>query len=180
MKTIDLLNINPGKNIPKEFNAVVEIPKKCTLKFELDKELRTIVLDRALRSAVYYPGEYGFIPQTLAEDGDPLDVIIRTDYDPTFPGCVIRCRPVGVLRMIDGGAADHKLLAIPSNDHRQNHVQDIINVSSIFMDEVNHFFNTYKELENKEVCTGGWQGREEAEKIIMESLARYRKENNGN
>lgn len=177
MKTIDLLDINPGSKIPHEFNAVVEIPKKCTLKYELDKELRTIVLDRALRSAVYYPGEYGFIPQTLAEDGDPLDVIIRTDHEPTFPGCVIKCRPVGVLRMIDAGAADHKILAVPINDHRQKHVHDIFNVSNIFMEEVNHFFNTYKELENKEVCTEGWKGREEAQRIIVESLNRYKETN---
>lgn len=170
---MDYLNLNIGSNIPEEFNVVVEIPKDSTHKYELDKELGVFVLDRPLHTSVHYPGDYGFIPQTLAEDGDPLDVLVKIDK-PTFSGCVIRCRPIGILPMVDDGEADNKILAVPINDPRTTDTRDIADLSEHFMKEIDHFFRVYKELENKTTETDQWLDRIEAYKIIADCHERWR------
>lgn len=169
---MDYLCISPGNNLPKEINVVIEIPKDSTHKYELDKDLGTFVLDRPLHSSVHYPGDYGFIPMTLAEDGDPLDVLVKIDR-PTFPGCIIRCRPVGVLPMLDGVDIDNKILAVPIKDPRTSHIHDITDVSEHFMREMDHFFRVYKELENKKTVTDTWQNATSAEDIIMACRNRW-------
>ena len=169
---IDFMNMNPGK-LPSIIHAVIEIPKDGTHKYELDKELGAFVLDRPLYTSVHYPGDYGFIPQTLAEDGDPLDILVKIDK-PTFPGCVIKVRAVGALKMIDKGKNDHKIIAVPISDPRCGHVYDVKNISKHFAAEVDHFFTVYKELEGKETCTDGWMNKDEAERLIMEAHERWK------
>jgi len=166
------MRLSPGENFPREFNVIVEIPKDSTHKYELDKDLGAFVLDRPLHTSVHYPGDYGFIPQTLAQDGDPLDVLIKIDK-PTFPGCVIKCRAIGALPMLDEGDPDHKILAVPTMDPRTETTQDIEDISDHFETEVDHFFRVYKELEGKEISTEGWLSKKEAEKIIQDCYDRF-------
>ena len=166
------MNLTPGP-IPHEVNAVVEIPKDSTHKYEFDEDLKMFILDRPLYTSVHYPGDYGFVPQTLAEDDDPLDILIKIDK-PTFPGCVIKARPVGALKMIDKGKNDHKVIAVPVSDPRCGHIHDVSDISKHFAAEVNHFFTVYKELEGKESVTDGWLNCEEAERLILEAHERWK------
>lgn len=161
-----------GRDLPHVLNAVIEIPKGSSNKYEYDKELNVFRLDRTLYSPVHYPGAYGFIPRTLSEDGDPLDVVVIVEHD-TFPGCLIEVRPVGVLVMRDDAGLDHKILAVPISDPRLREVHGLQHLAKHYLSEIDYFFNIYKELEGKQSDTYGWEDRLTAHQVIMESVARY-------
>lgn len=165
-------DLSPGHNPPEVVTAVVEIPSGSRNKYELDKESGLIRLDRVLYSAVHYPGDYGFIPRTLAEDNDPCDVLVLLN-EPTFPGCQIDVRPIGVLKMLDRGDPDDKVLAVPSNDPFYGEYFDIADIPQHYLKEVEHFFRIYKDLEGKRVQTVGWGKSDVAMQVITDSVARY-------
>jgi inorganic pyrophosphatase len=149
----------------------VEIPAGARNKYEFDPELGAIVLDRRLFASMAYPTDYGFIEGTLGEDDDPLDALVLVG-EPTFPGCRIRARAVGVIHMIDEGRPDEKIICVPTGDPLFAHVRDIEDVSRELRREVEHFFQRYKELEGKETETRGFGRREEAVAIIDQARAR--------
>ena len=165
-------DLPPGKHPPDEVTAVVEIPTGSRNKYELDKPSGLFRLDRVLYSAVHYPGEYGFIPRTLAEDGDPCDVLVIVN-EPTFPGCQIDVRPLGVLAMTDRGEPDDKILAVPVNDPFYGEWFDIADIPQHYLKEVEHFFHIYKDLEGKRVQILGWEKSEVAMALIRESIELY-------
>jgi inorganic pyrophosphatase len=165
-------DIPPGPQPPEQVTAVIEIPSGSRNKYELDKITGLLKLDRVLYSAVQYPGDYGFIPGTLAEDGDPLDVLVLIN-EPTFPGCLITVRPVGVLHMTDRGDPDEKILAVPSEDPYHQEYFDIADLPQHYLREVQHFFSVYKDLEGKRVEIGGWDKSVAAMRTIQECIARY-------
>ena len=171
---MDIKNIGPGKDVPATVNVVVEIPKGSQNKYEIDKEHGILKLDRVLFSAMSYPGDYGIIPQTLAEDGDPLDAIVLVT-NPTYPMTLIEARPIGALKMVDNGEGDDKILCVPVDDPRFAEVKDIHDVRQATLNEVSNFFETYKILEKKKVTISGWKNAAAAKKIINESVARYKK-----
>jgi inorganic pyrophosphatase len=161
-----------GERAPEEIHVVVEIPTGSRNKYEYDKSLDIFRLDRALHSAIFYPGDYGFVPRTLALDGDPLDVLILTS-EPTFSGCLVTARPIGMLGMMDGGEPDDKILAVPVGEPD---FADIHNYTQIFthqLKKISHFFETYKELEGKQTSTHGWKDAKEARRVIVESMQRF-------
>ena len=165
-------DVTPGDKLPHEFDCVVEIPFGSSVKYELDKSSGLIRLDRILYSAVYYPANYGFIPQTLAEDDDPLDALVLLE-EPTFPGCHIRARPIGVFLMRDEKGEDAKVLCVPATDPRTTGVLDLSDVVEHELDEIAHFFAIYKALEpGKDTVVDGWSDREAAEAIIEASRQR--------
>ena len=166
-------DLSPGDNAPELVTTVVEIPRGSRNKYELDKESGLLRLDRVLFSAVHYPGDYGFVPRTLHEDGDPLDVLVQVD-EPTFAGCLIDVRPIGVLRMLDRGEPDDKILAVPASDPRQAEYFDIADIPGHFLKEVEHFFHIYKDLEGKRVQVLGWEKSDVAMRGIVDSIERYR------
>jgi inorganic pyrophosphatase len=151
--------------------VVVEIPQGSRNKYEYDHERQAIFLDRVLYSSVHYPTDYGFIPGTLSPDGDPLDVLIFV-YEPTFPGCHVAVRPIGFLDMRDEKGHDTKILAVPVRDPRFDEVQELSNLPSHWMREIENFFSTYKNLEDKETEIVGWGGVAEAWQIIAECQQR--------
>ncbi|PID51947.1 MAG: inorganic pyrophosphatase [Candidatus Moraniibacteriota bacterium] len=164
--------ISLGDNVPKEFNTIIEIPKGSKNKYEVDKATGMIKLDRAMKTAQDYPFDYGFAPQTLWEDNDPLDVVVLTTY-PLSPGILVNVRPVGVMRMIDGGEGDDKIIAVPVDDPRWEDVKDLEDVNKHTQKEIQHFFETYKQIENKEVEISGWEGCEAAMKAVEKSVDIY-------
>lgn len=166
------LRIPPGPEIPKSINVIVEIPKGRRCKFEVDKTTGLFKLDRYLYSSAMYPGDYGFIPQTLAEDGDPLDALVMVN-EPTFTGCLIEARPLGLFKMTDNGLNDYKVLAVPSKDPIFSEYDDLWRVPPHFLREVEHFFNTYKQLEGTAVEPMGWDTADRARKEIVECIDRY-------
>lgn len=157
-------DISPGEKSPDVVTAFIEVPKGSQVKYELDKETGFIKLDRVLYSAVHYPGDYGFIPQTLSEDGDPTDILIISNF-PVVPRTIMRARPIGVLEMIDGDERDEKIIAVPEDDPRFDKRKDISDFSEHIILEIKHFFETYKELQGKKVeirsIKGYWDAREE-------------------
>ena len=155
-------------------DALVEIPKGSRNKFELDPSSGRLRLDRVLYSPLHYPADYGFIPGTLAEDGDHLDVLIVT-YDPTFPGCLVPVRPVGVLDMRDEKGRDEKILAVPDGDPRFREIADLPHLAPHFLAEIRHFFEVYKTLEEKSTEIIGWSGAAVAEQTVREAQGRYQK-----
>ena len=156
-----------------ELEAVVEIPKGSRNKYEMDYETGTIWLDRELFTATRYPADYGFVPETLAEDGDPLDILVMVD-EPTFPGCHIRVRPLGVFWMRDEAGPDAKILSVPTDDPRWIGVHDVEGVAPYVLREIENFFEIYKTLEpGKKTETAGWQGRAEAEQAVEEARKRF-------
>lgn len=157
---------------PGVVNAVVEIPKGRRSKFEIDKKSGLFKLDRYLYSSSHYPGDYGFIPQTLAEDGDALDILVMVN-EPTFTGCLIEARVVGLFQMQDKGVHDYKVLAVPDRDPLFDDYRDLGDVPPHFLREVEHFFSTYKQLEGVTVEPGGWSGTEAALAEIRASVARF-------
>jgi len=171
----DYLNLDIGDH-PELVNVVVEIPKYSNNKYEFDKKEKVFRLDRVLFSPLHYPGDYGFIPQTLAEDGDPLDALVAVDH-PTFPSCVIECRPVGVLYMNDGGENDHKLIMVPVGSPRSKDIKTVDDFRAHYLKEVDYFFNVYKDLEGKKTKTFGWDDGTAAKKLIEDSVERYKIEN---
>lgn len=139
----------------EEMNVVVEIPKGSKNKYEIDKETGLIALDRVMHTSQDTPFDYGFVPQTLWEDGDPLDVVLLTTY-PLFPGILVKVRPVGMMDMVDDGESDVKIIAVPVKDPRWAEVQDLSDVNKHTLKEMEHYFTTYKKLQNKEVIIKGF------------------------
>ena len=152
--------------------ALIEIPAGSQNKYEYDKEKGRFVLDRVLYSPMHYPTEYGYLEGTLAEDGDPLDILVLTTF-PTFPGCVIETRVIGALIMSDDKGQDEKLLGVPVNDPRWNHVNSLEDVSPHILKEIAHFFQVYKDLENKKTVIEGWKDAEFAKRLYEECMRRF-------
>ena len=165
-------DISPKRITPEDFVAVVEISKGSKKKYELDKETGFIILDRILYTSTHYPANYGFIPRTFGDDGDPLDVLILCSED-LEPLALVRAYPIGMISMIDNGRNDEKIIAIPAGDPTYNHYTDISQLPSHVFDEMKHFFTVYKNLENKETAVNEISGREEAVRIIKEAIDRY-------
>ena len=167
-------DINSERIKAENFVAVIEITKGSKKKYELDKETGFLILDRILYTSTHYPANYGFIPRTLADDGDPLDVLVLTTED-IDPLVLVRCYPIGVITMMDGGKKDEKIIAIPFDDPTYNAYNDIADLPSHIFAEMRHFFSTYKQLEGKTTAVDEVQGREEATKIISECIENYNK-----
>jgi inorganic pyrophosphatase len=166
------LELPVGAKSPDLVNAVIEIPLDGISKYEYDKELHVFRLDRNLYSPVHYPGDYGFIPSTLGDDGDPLDVLVLVDT-PSFPGCVQEVRPIGVLEMIDQGEGDEKILCVGEGNPRYNDVKNYTDVYPHILREIKHFFSIYKDLEEKIVEVNGWRDAEFAKAKIVEAAQRF-------
>ena len=165
-----------GKNPPDEINVIIEIPKDAEpVKYEVDKASGAIFVDRILSTPMRYPCNYGYVPHTLCGDGDPADVLVVLPL-PLIPGSVIRCRPVGVLRMTDEAGGDEKLLAVPIDKvfAGYSHISDIEQVSQHWLDRIGHFFEHYKDLEKgKWVKLDGWGKAAEAKQILLDAIDRY-------
>ncbi len=149
-------------------SIMVEIPKGSRNKYEYDPKSGHMKFDRMLFSSVHYPCDYGFITDTKAKDGDPLDALILVE-EPTFPGCMIEAKPIGVFMMSDEKGPDEKILCVPVSDPMWNHIKDIKQVPPHLLREIKHFFTIYKDLEGKKTVTGGWEGRPSALRVISES-----------
>jgi len=171
-------DVSPGPHPPEEITAVIEIPFGSRNKYELDKKTGLMKLDRVLYSAVHYPGDYGLIPRTLHEDGDPLDVLVLVK-EQTFSGCLIDVRPLGVLRMNDRGEPDDKILAVALKDPYYEEFFDIADIPQHLLKEVEYFFSTYKDLEGKRAIMKGWHDYKAAQQVIQESHARYNEVSKG-
>lgn len=167
------LELPIGADAPQLVTAVVEIPQDSVNKYEYDKSLHVFRLDRNLFSPVHYPGDYGFIPRTLAKDGDPLDILILGDT-PSFPGCVMIARPVGLFRMLDQGVEDEKVLAFASANPTFSQIENYTSVYPQILREVEHFFAIYKDLEGKRTQVVGWEDVNAARETILTCHARYK------
>jgi inorganic pyrophosphatase len=170
----DFMMIPPGTGEPDVANMIVEIPKGRRTKFEVDKATGLIKMDRYLFSSTMYPGDYGFVPQTLAEDGDPSDILVMVN-EPTFSGCLIEARVVGIFKMKDKGQNDFKLLAVPNKDPLFADIKVLKDVPAHFLREVEHFFSTYKQLEGVTIEPLGWASAEEGRTEVRASIDRFRK-----
>lgn len=164
---MSLLNATIGPLAPEVFNAVVEIPRGSTNKYEVDQQTGLIHLDRVLYSPLFYPFDYGYIPQTLYLDGDPLDVLVLITH-PTFPGCVVEASAIGVLKMSDDKGPDEKILAVAKKDPRYGYRESLDQLNEHTLKELQHFFEVYKQLEDKEVEIQGWEGRDLAVELIRQ------------
>ncbi|MEI9932978.1 MAG: inorganic diphosphatase [Rhizomicrobium sp.] len=175
---MDLSQIPAGRNPPKDVNVLIEIPAGgLPVKYEMDKASGALFVDRFLHTAMFYPGNYGFIPHTLSEDGDPIDVLVISSV-PVIPGAVVRCRPVGVLVMQDQAGPDEKIVAVPTDDLHPFHtnVRSYRDLPDILLKQIEHFFQHYKDLEpTKWTKLGDWGGAEEAERLILDAIARASK-----
>jgi inorganic pyrophosphatase len=156
-------------------NVIIEIPMLSRVKYELDKDTGLIKYDRVLYSPMHYPANYGFVPQTLWDDGDPLDVLVL-GAEPLVPGCLVEARPIGVLDMIDGGEGDAKVLAVPTADPRWKNTKDISDLEPHVLEEIKHFFTVYKDLQKKKVEIGEWRNADSAKKDVEKSILQYQKE----
>lgn len=169
--------IKCGKNAPDDINVVIEIPAFSEpVKYEFDKDSSMLVVDRFMGTCMQYPCNYGFVPNTLSEDGDPVDVLVPTPF-PLKHGCIINCRPVGVLKMTDESGVDAKIIAVPTDKLTQaySHVKSIQDLPPSLLAQIKHFFEHYKELDsNKWVKVDGWEGVEEAKKDIVNSINAYK------
>src|ERR1700680_4082156 len=165
------LELPIGSHSPEVINAVIEIPYEGSNKYEYDKELQVFRLDRNLYSPVHYPGDYGFIPSTLADDGDPLDVLVLVDA-PSFSGCVMEVRPIGMLEMLDQGLGDEKVLCVGKNNPRYKDVWNFSEIYPHMLREITHFFSIYKDLEGKRVEVKGWRDASVALTKVVEARAR--------
>jgi inorganic pyrophosphatase len=169
---MDLSRI-PAQPKPGLLNVLIEIPAGSKNKYEFDKDLNAMALDRVLYASVMYPYDYGFIPNTLGDDGDPLDGMVMMDQ-PTFPGCVIAARPIGMLKMIDGGDRDEKILCVPDKDPRYVNVKSIKDVPQHRLDEIAEFFLTYKNLEKKKVEILGWKDVDAVLPLVEQGIKAYK------
>ena len=165
-------DISPKRITPEDFICVIEISKGSKKKYELDKETGCLRLDRILYTSTHYPANYGFIPRTYADDGDPLDVLLLCS-EVIQPLSLVRCYPIGVITMKDSGKFDEKIISIPFNDPNYNQYKDISELPSHIFDEMKHFFRVYKELERKETITGETSDRKAAVKVIGAALNNY-------
>ena len=170
-------SIPAGKDLPNDIYVAIEIPANASpIKYEIDKDMDALVVDRFMATPMFYPANYGYINNTLADDGDPLDVLVITPY-PVAPGSVIRSRPGGVLKMSDEAGGDEKLLAVPHEKLTQmyNDIQDIDDVPQLLKDQIVHFFENYKDLEKgKWVKVEGWENADAAREAISKSAAAYK------
>ncbi|MDH4200628.1 MAG: inorganic diphosphatase [Spirochaetia bacterium] len=175
------MNFNPwhavsiGSRQPEIVQAIIEIPKGSRAKYELDKDTGMLRLDRVLYSSVFYPANYGFIPQTLGEDHDPLDILVLSQID-VQPLCIVNAKVIGVMRMIDNNEGDDKIISVCADDVSVNHINNIDQLPAYFHSEMKHFFEEYKRLENKKVLVEDFQNAETAKKIIEKSIIDYQKE----
>jgi len=165
-------DINPKRITPEDFVAVIEISKGSRNKYELDKETGLIMLDRVLYTSTHYPANYGFIPRSYGDDGDPLDVLVLC-AEPLAPLTLVRCYPIGYISMLDGGKNDEKIIAIPFTDPNYNIYNDISELPTHIFTEMAHFFSVYKALEGKEAVAGDVNGREKAIGVIKHALENY-------
>ncbi len=165
-------NVSPKRITPKDFLAVIEITKGSKKKYELDKETGFLILDRILYTSTHYPANYGFIPRTLGDDHDPLDVLVLCS-EPLEPLTTVRVFPIGMISMVDNGRNDEKIIAVPFNDPTYNHYTNIDQLPSHVFDEMRHFFQVYKNLENKTTVVNEVSGPDDAVKTIGEAIDRY-------
>jgi inorganic pyrophosphatase len=172
MSMTNYLELPIGDKSPEAVNAVIEIPGEGINKYEYDKQLNVFRLDRNLYSPVHYPGDYGFIPSTLSDDGDPLDVLVLVDA-PSFPGCVMTVRPIGLLEMLDQGVLDEKILAVGKNNPRYNDVWNYSEIYPHMLKEITHFFSIYKDLEGKRVEVNGWHDAAYARDRILAAAKNF-------
>lgn len=154
------------------FDVLIEIPKGSRNKYEYDFELKKIRYDRMIFSSMMYPADYGFVPETLALDGDPLDVLVLVT-EPTFPGCVMEVKPIGVFHMADEKGPDEKVICVPISDPISNRVSDLKELNPHLIKEIEHFFKVYKDLEKKKVAVGGWGNVAEAKEIVAKCINRF-------
>jgi inorganic pyrophosphatase len=166
---MSLLDVPIGAGAPRIFNTIIEIPRGSTNKYEVDSKTGMIRLDRVLYSPLYYPFDYGYIPQTRARDGDTLDVLVMISH-PTFPGCIVEAKPLGVLIMKDDKGPDEKVICTATKDPRYEGLNSLDDLEAHLLREVTHFFEIYKELEEKTVEVIGWKGLDDA----MDLVQRYR------
>ncbi len=166
-------DISPDRIHVDDFIGVIEISKGCRQKYELDKETGMLILDRILHTSTHYPANYGFIPRTYGDDGDPLDVLVLCSENIT-PMTLVRCYPIGMITMIDGGKNDEKIIAIPFNDPNYNCYTDISQLPAHIFNEMRHFFSVYKELEGKQTAVNEISGRKIAEDVIKSCMDRYK------
>lgn len=165
-------DVHYGKDAPNFVNSIIEIPKGSNGKYELDKESGLLRLDRVLFSAVYYPANYGFIPRTYSDDGDPLDILVFCSID-VDPLCLIESKVIGMLTMVDGDERDDKIVSVAKNDISMNHIDDISHLPAHAMNQLKRFFEDYKKLEHKNVIVEKIAGKDEAYAIINESIKSY-------
>jgi inorganic pyrophosphatase len=169
---VKLYDIDPGPDSPEIVRTIIEIPKNSSNKYEYDGTLGVFRLDRALYSPMHYPGDYGFIPGTLAEDGDPLDILVLVN-EPSFTGCMMETRPVGILHMVDQTENDEKILAVPNRNPRFESIHTIDQVFPHTRKEIEYFFSIYKELQGVKTEIKGWGDPREARKTIQEARQNY-------
>ena len=167
-------DIAPEEITPDNFTAVIEIPKDSSCKYELDKKTGLLRLDRVLYTATHYPANYGFIPRTFADDGDPLDVLVLCS-EQIFPMTLVQVYPIGAMRMIDGGKLDDKIIAVPFSDPTYKGIRSINELPPHIFDEIMHFFTVYKQLENKQTAVKELYDYKEAIEIIKDSIVSYEK-----
>lgn len=167
-------DISPGKEAPKKFNVYIEVPSGSRNKYELDKESGLIKLDRVLYSPMHYPGDYGFIPQTYWEDGDPVDVLVLSHH-PVISGCLMEVRPIGVLEMVDSGEKDDKVICVPIEDPKFTQVKSMKDIPSHQKKEIIHFFEVYKHLQNKKVVVKGILDKKDAIDVVSKGISMYKK-----
>lgn len=165
--------VPPGDHAPRTVNAVIEIPQGSRAKYEIDKESGLLRLDRIIYSSFYYPCNYGFIPQTYGGDKDPLDILVLTSQ-PVVPLCLMEAKVVGVMQMVDSGDADDKIIAVAANDPSVKHFNNIEELPKHFFDELRHFFEEYKKLENKTVVVEEFGDKHAALQIINDAIAYYK------
>lgn len=174
---MDIQKIPPGNNAPEDINVIIEVPQHADpVKYELDKDSRAFFVDRFMHTAMHYPANYGFVPNTLSEDGDPVDALVVSTFS-LITGCVINCRPVGVLLMEDEKGLDAKVLAVPVSKLKPvyDHVQGPDDLPRFMTDQIEHFFKHYKDLESgKWVKVVGWRDAATAKQEIIDSIARYK------
>jgi len=167
-------DIDPGRISPDDFVVVVEISKGSKNKYELDKDTGLLMLDRVLYTSTHYPANYGFIPRTFADDGDPLDALVLCS-EPIAPMTLVRCYPIGAIKMIDGGENDEKVIAIPFGDPMYNSFRDITDLPEHIFNEMAHFFSVYKTLEKKDTAVDEVIGSKEVRAIIEHTMESYKK-----
>lgn len=171
MEDMEFEGLGPGPDAPDQVNVVVEIPKGSRNKVEFDHGSGVFRLDRVLHAPLHYPGDYGFVPGTSAEDGDALDVLVLVE-EPTFTGCVLTARPIGLLELVDEHERDAKMLAVLPADPRFEDVRDLDDLAGHLLREIEYFFDVYKELEDKETAALGWEDVDRARAVLMESVGR--------
>ncbi|PPK93243.1 MULTISPECIES: inorganic diphosphatase [Nonlabens] len=167
-------DVSYGADAPGNVTGIIEIPKNTRAKYELDKESGMLILDRVIYSSMYYPTNYGFIPQTYCDDNDPLDILVLSQIE-IVPMCLVECKVIGVMQMLDGGEMDDKIIAVAANDMSVAHFNDIEELPEFWKKEMRNFFQDYKKLENKEVSVDEFQGREKALEIVNQSIEDYKK-----